>query len=129
MDEKEKLSIQGVVYNEMKAKFSAFNQVAIDCMIDTMYPDSVYCYESGGDPLEIPNLTYENWLDFHKKFYSPSNCLLFLYGNIPTDLQLDFIAEKYIPRLEKAYPAPVISDLYSKTPFISKEIKKLQKTS
>lgn len=129
MDDKEKLSIQGVVYNEMKAKFSAFNQVAIDSMIDTMYPDSVYCYESGGDPLEIPNLTYENWLEFHKKFYSPSNCLLFLYGNIPTQLQLDFIAEKYIPRLEKAYPAPVISDLYSKTPFISDEIKNLQKTA
>ena len=128
MDEEGKLSIQGVVFNEMKAKFSAFNQVAIDSTIDTMYPDSVYCYESGGDPLEIPNLTYENWLDFHKKFYSPSNCLLFLYGNIPTDVQLDFINQKYIPRLEKAYPSPSFSDLYSRTPFISDEIKELQKT-
>ena len=126
MDKKGKLSVQGIVYNEMKAKFSAFNQVAIDRVIDTMYPDSVYSYESGGDPLEIPHLTYESWLDFHKKFYSPSNCLLFLYGNIPTDVQLDFLAEKYIPRLEKAYSAPKITSLYSKTPFIGDEIKTLQ---
>ena len=128
MDEKGKLSVQGVVYNEMKARFSDFNQVCIDRMIDTMYPDSVYCYESGGDPLEIPNLSYENWLEFHKQFYSPSNCLLFLYGNIPTDVQLDFIAEKYIPRLAASYPAANIPDVRAETPFITGEIHELQKT-
>ena len=129
MDDEEKLSIQGVVYNEMKAKFSSFNQVAIDSLIDTMYPDSVYCHESGGDPLEIPNLTYEKWLDFHKKFYSPSNCLVFLYGNIATEVQLDFLAEKYIPRLEKAYPVQNNLDLAAKKPFISDEIRELQKSA
>ena len=128
MDENDRLSVQGIVYNEMKARFSDFNQVCIDRMIDTMYPDSIYCYESGGDPLEIPNLTYENWLEFHKKFYSPSNCLLFLYGNIPTEVQLDFIAEKYIPRLEASYPPANIPDLRAARPFINDEIRALQKT-
>ena len=128
MDENDRLSVQGIVYNEMKARFSDFNQVCIDRMIDTMYPDSIYCYESGGDPLEITNLTYENWLEFHKKFYSPSNCLLFLYGNIPTEVQLDFIAEKYIPRLEASYPPATIPDLRAVRPFINDEIRALQKT-
>lgn len=128
IDENEKISLQGVVYNEMKGNFSTFNQIAINHVIDTMYPDSVYCYESGGDPLEIPKLTYESWLDFHKKFYSPSNCLLFLYGNIPTEEQLDFIAEKYIPRLEEKYGTVHIENLYAERPVLSTEIQQLQKT-
>jgi len=126
IDENEKLSIQGVVYNEMKGNFSTFNQIAMSHVIDTMYPDSVYSYESGGDPLEIPELKYEQWLEFHKTFYKPSNCLLFLYGNIPTQVQLDFIIEKYIPRLEKKYKADLIVNLNNPLPFVSEKIKALQ---
>ncbi len=126
LDEKGKASIQGVVYNEMKANYSSFNSVAVDKMLAAMYPDSILDYDSGGDPLEIPFLTYDEFLNFHKKFYSPSNCLLFLYGDIPTNEQLDFICEKYIPRLEKEFGIIKEKDFSSKTPYVDDEIKEIQ---
>jgi len=128
----ENLSIQGVVYNEMKANYASFNAVAIDLPINKMYPDSIYAYDSGGDPLEIPSLTYEEFRAFHKKFYNPSNCLLFLYGDISTADQLDFINEKYIGRLEEKFGKSIAAtesdgNINSPFPYLSEEIKELQK--
>lgn len=123
-----KLSVQGIVYNEMKGAYSSFMQVAFGNLIKSMYPDSYPEFESGGDPLEIPNLTYQQFLDFHQRFYNPDNCLLFLYGDIPTGDQLDFINEKYISRLEKKYG--VKCDDYnagSSLPIVKTEISSLQK--
>lgn len=127
--EGEKLSIQGVVYNEMKANYASFNAVATDLPLTKMYENSVYSYDSGGDPLEIPSLTYEEFIEFHKKYYNPSNCLLFLYGDIPTEEQIDFIHEKYISRLEDKFGKLELDSekLNSNLPFLTDEIKKLQK--
>lgn len=127
LDENGKPSIQGVVYNEMKANYSTFNQIAMDELFTAIYPDSILAYDSGGDPLEIPTLTYEEFKAFHHKFYSPNNCLLFLYGNLPTSVQIDFIAEKYIPRLEQAYGVLENLDIVSKTPIVNTEFMELQK--
>ena len=130
LDEEGNVSIQGVVYNEMKAPFSSFNQVAFSNHIAAMFPDSFPFYESGGDPLEIPNMTYQEFLAFHQKFYSPDNCLLFLCGNLPTDRQIDFFAERFIDRLEKKYACTKeIPDemAMSKLPLVKPEIKALQK--
>ena len=96
MDENGKLSIQGIVYNEMKGNYSSFQPIAFGDLISAMFPESYPAFESGGDPLHIPELTYEEFLDFHQKFYSPDNCILFLYGDIPTFEQLDFIDERFI---------------------------------
>ena len=103
MDDQGNTSIQGVVYNEMKANFTTFYQIANNHMIAAMFPNSYPAFSSGGDPAVIPSLTYEQFLDFHKTFYSPDNCCLFLYGDIPTADQLDFIDEKYMRRLEQKY--------------------------
>lgn len=103
LDDTGKLSVQGVVYNEMKGQFSNLYSCAYRNLISSLFPNTTYEYCSGGDPLEICNMTYKEFTDFHKKYYSPENCLLYLYGNIPTEKQLDFIAEKYIPRLEKKF--------------------------
>lgn len=127
MDENGKLSIQGVVYNEMKGNYSSFNSVARDSIFSSMFPGSYAAFESGGDPLKIPELTYEEFLDFHKKFYKPDNCLLFLYGNIPTSEQLDFIDEKYIGRILSAYDCKEPENLLSQKPLVSKEILSLSK--
>ena len=132
MDEKGKLSIQGVVYNEMKGNYSSFQPIAFSDLISAMFPDSYPAFDSGGDPLHIPELTYQEFLDFHQKFYSPDNCLLFLYGDIPTDQQLDFIDDRFISRLIKKYDCRqggAISDIdtASKKPVIKAEIRKLQK--
>ena len=127
LDENNNLSIQGVVYNEMKGNYSSFAQVAFKDQISAMFPDSFPQYESGGDPLEIPNLTYQAFLDFHQKFYNPDNCLLFLYGDIPTADQLDFLDQRFISRIEKKYNRiKDVENADSKLPVIKKEIKDLQ---
>ena len=95
-DEHGKLCVQGVVYNEMKGNYSSFENVAGDLTLTTLLPGTPYAFDSGGDPESIPDLTYEQFLDFHKKYYSPSNCRLFLYGNIPTEKQLDFVSKKFL---------------------------------
>ena len=126
MDDKGKLSIQGVVYNEMKGNYSSFSQVAFSEQINAMFPQSYPSFDSGGDPLEIPNLTYQGFLDFHQKFYNPDNCLLFLYGDIPTADQLDFINERFISRIEKKYNCTKdVENADSKLPLIKDEIKSL----
>ncbi len=103
LDENGKTSIQGVVYNEMKGAFSNFYRSVYGSLTKTMFPGTTYEYESGGDPLEIPSFSYEEYLDFHKTYYSPDNCLFYMCGNIPTEKQLDYIAEYFIPRLEAKY--------------------------
>jgi len=128
MDENGKLSIQGVVYNEMKGNYSSFVDVAIDEQIKALYPDSFPAFDSGGDPLVIPTLTYQEFLDFHQRFYNPDNCLLYLYGNIPTAEQLDYFDSHFVSRLEEKYAChSEIKNAYSKIPLVKDEIKELQK--
>ena len=131
MDDAGNLSIQGVVYNEMKGNYSSFQPIAFGDLVSAMFPNSYPAFDSGGDPLHIPELTYQDFLDFHQKFYSPDNCLLFLYGDIPTEQQLDFIDERFIGRLVKKYDcrdggAICNIDTKNKLPVIKKEIRTLQ---
>ena len=74
------LKISGVVYNEMKGAFSSPERVVYAAVKKAMNPDNQFVYESGGDPENIPDLTYEEFLNFHKKYYHPSNSIIFLYG-------------------------------------------------
>ena len=96
VNDKGKVEIQGVVFNEMKGEYSSLESVVDEEIKKGLFGKSSYRYDSGGDPLEIPDLTYQEFLDFHKKFYIPANCFLFLYGNIPSEKQLDFINEKVL---------------------------------
>lgn len=132
MDENGRLSIQGVVYNEMKGNYSSFQPIAFSDLISSMFPESYPAFDSGGDPLHIPELTYQEFIDFHQKFYSPDNCLLFLYGDIPTGEQLDFIDQRFISRLIKKYDCReggVISNVNTNSdlPVIKPEIRELLK--
>lgn len=127
LNEKGEMSIQGVVFNEMKGSYSDFMQVAFDEILKSMFSDSIFKYDSGGDPICIPSLQYEDFLAFHKEFYCPSNCLLFLYGNISTKEQLDFISEKYISRLEKKYGLFSCENINSSLPFMNNKIRELHK--
>ena len=71
LDEKEVIwSITEVVYNEMKGAFSSPEGVLDRVILNTLFPDTSYRNESGGDPDVIPELTYEQFLNFHKKYYS-----------------------------------------------------------
>ncbi|MGN0205362.1 MAG: insulinase family protein, partial [Coprococcus sp.] len=90
------LIYNGVVYNEMKGAFSSPEQLLYRKITDTLFPDNVYGVESGGDPDVIPELTYEQYLDFHKKYYHPSNSYIYLYGNMDVHEKLDFIDKEYL---------------------------------
>jgi len=106
--------IQGVVYNEMKGAYSSFDSIAFDSVLRSLLKGSIYEKDSGGDPLVIPSITHEELLAFHQKWYRPDNCFVFLYGNIPTEEQLDFIQENFLDRLEKKYPEIVVSEEFRK---------------
>lgn len=90
------LTYNGVVYNEMKGAFSSTDDVLEREILNVLFPDTAYGVESGGDPANIPDLTYEDFLAFHKKYYHPSNSYLYLYGNMDMDEKLRFIDEKYL---------------------------------
>lgn len=99
------LQFQGVVYNEMKGAMSSIESRLWEILSKHLLPDLPYAHNSGGDPKEIPNLTYEELIDFHRNFYHPSRCLFFFYGNIPLVKHLDFI-EKTVKKGGKITPLP-----------------------
>ena len=96
LDSKGNPKIVGVVFNEMKGVYSSFSGAVGDAIDHALVPDTIYAKDSGGDPLEVARLTYKEFKDFHKKYYSPQNCLVFLYGNIPTEKQLDFLQKNVL---------------------------------
>ena len=67
------ITINGVVYNEMKGAFSSADDVLQREILNSLFPDNTYSNESGGDPERIPDLTYEDYLDFHRRYYHPCN--------------------------------------------------------
>ena len=95
-DEKGPLTYNGVVYNEMKGAFSSPDDVLEREIMNRLFPDTAYGVESGGDPKNIPDLTYEEFLDFHRTYYHPSNSFIYLYGNLDMADKLDFIDKKYL---------------------------------
>jgi len=87
------LIISGIVYNEMKGAYSSPDSLMYKDIQENLYPDTVYALDSGGDPDVIPTLTYEQFQDFHRRYYSPTNARFFIYGDIPTADHLQFLAE------------------------------------
>ena len=118
-DENSDLVLNGVVYNEMKGAFSSPDEVHDREVMSSLYPDTAYGVESGGDPKVIPELTYEQFLDFHGKYYHPSNSYIYLYGNMDMGEKLEWIDEHYLSnfeqididsslKLQKAFDKPVM---------------------
>lgn len=96
------LKYNGVVYNEMKGAFSSPDGVLDRMILNSLFPDTSYSNESGGDPDAIPSLTYEDFLNFHRKYYHPSNSYIYLYGDMDMEEKLQWLDEKYLSRFEKA---------------------------
>ena len=90
------LTYNGVVYNEMKGAFSSPDEVLDREIMNNLFPDNTYGVESGGNPENIPELSYEEFLDFHRTYYHPSNSYIYLYGNMDMEEKLRFIDEKYL---------------------------------
>ena len=95
-DENGKLRIVGVVYNEMKGAYSNHDSIAAEWSVRSLFSDNQYHFNSGGEPGVIPDLAYETFIEFHASYYHPSNCRLFLYGNIPSGKQLKFLQDGFL---------------------------------
>ncbi|MBE6541471.1 MAG: insulinase family protein, partial [Ruminococcaceae bacterium] len=89
------LTINGVVYSEMKGALSSPDRTIWEQIAFSLYPDTTYGVNSGGDPEVIPSLTYENYLDFHRKYYHPSNSYIFIYGDCDMDERLEWMDKNY----------------------------------
>lgn len=96
----DELTINGVVYSEMKGAFSSPDDVLEREIMNSLFPDTAYGVESGGDPDVIPELSYEEFLEFHKRFYHPSNSYIYLYGDMDMAEKLQFIDEHYLSRFD-----------------------------
>jgi presequence protease len=90
------LEYQGVVFNEMKGAFSDPIRSIFHHTFSGLLPGSTYAHESGGDPKHIPDLTYEQFTDFHRRFYHPSNATFFFYGDADLEAELAFIQDRFL---------------------------------
>ncbi len=112
--EEDPLEYKGVVYNEMKGAFSSPEEILFRKIKQSLFPDTTYAYESGGDPSAIPDLTYKDFIEFHDKYYHPSNAYIFLYGDIEIEEELRFIDEEYLSHFEYK---EIDSNILLQTPF------------
>lgn len=117
------ITYNGVVYNEMKGEFSSPESVLDRFTRATLFPDTSYGCESGGDPEAIVELTYENYLAFYKKYYHPSNSYIYLYGDMDMAEKLKWLDTEYLSkyekvqvdseiRLQKAFDTPVEREFF-----------------
>lgn len=116
------LTLNGVVYNEMKGAFSDPESVLDRYTRNVLFPDNCYHHESGGSPDVIPDLTYEGFLDFHCRYYHPSNSYIYLYGDMDMAEKLDWLDKEYLCHFDKQ---PVDSEIFMQKPFaqpVEKEI-------
>jgi len=109
IEQDERLVYKGVVYNEMKGALASPTTRLIEVVNAALFPNTSYGFNSGGDPVDIPKLSYEELQSFHKNYYHPSRCLFFFYGNLPLTQHLDFIQEHALKGVKKLDPLPPIA--------------------
>lgn len=125
-DSKDPITYNGVVYNEMKGAFSDPEQILFRKIMHSLYPNTCYSLESGGDPDFITDLTYEKFLKFHQEYYHPSNSYILLYGNCDMEERLNWIDENYLNdfeyndfdtqiKFQKSFENPIYENGYYKT--------------
>lgn len=95
----EPLNFRGIVFNEMKGAYSSPDDRVDHFSRASIFPDNLYQYDAGGDPEVIPDLTYEQFTDFYRRYYHPSNSLLWFWGDDPTEMRLKKLAE-YLDEFE-----------------------------
>ena len=112
-DAAQPLAYKGVVYNEMKGAYSSPDNMLYKYIQQSLFPDTTYGVDSGGDPNHIPDLTYEQLKDFHDTLYHPSNARIFFYGDDDPERRLAIMAE-YLKDFEPITPP---SEVPLQTPF------------
>ena len=116
------LLYNGVVYNEMKGAYSSPEGLLDSAIQKTLFPDNCYGKDSGGDPAYIPELTYEQFLDFHRTYYHPSNSYIYLYGDMDMAEKLQWLDEEYLCHYEEKQVDSVIPEQKAFAAPVEKEI-------
>ncbi len=98
--ESNSLSINGVVYNEMKGAYSSPDELSGVALNRALYSGTPYCRDSGGDPAHIPSLTYEDFKAAHEKYYHPSGARIILDGKMDLDKLLPLL-DGHLSRYER----------------------------
>ncbi|KAG8013806.1 Presequence protease, partial [Nibea albiflora] len=98
------LVFKGVVFNEMKGAFSDNESVYAQHLQNKLHPDHTYSVVSGGEPLAIPDLTWDQLRQFHATHYHPSNARFFTYGDLPLEQHLKQIEEEALSRFDRINP-------------------------
>ena len=89
----EPLAYKGVVFNEMKGAYSSPESLLGRLCQESLFPDITYGVDSGGDPRHIPELSFEQFADFHRRYYHPSNARIFFYGDDDPGRRLELLEE------------------------------------
>ncbi len=118
-DKDSPLTINGVVYSEMKGAFSTAESRQQREIMHALFPDTTYGVESGGDPKAIPDLTYEQFLDFHRRYYHPTNSYIYLYGNMDVEDRLEWLDREYLSEYDEQ---PVDSEVTEQDPIGESEL-------
>ncbi|MEJ5365266.1 MAG: insulinase family protein [Desulfosoma sp.] len=110
------LTYKGVVYNEMRGAYSSPDRLVVEYSQQSLFPDTPYGLDSGGDPRVIPSLTYEQFKAFHETFYHPSNAWFYFYGDDDPQKRLQILQEvlkdfRHLPvdstiALQRPFPEP-----------------------
>ena len=101
------LTYKGVVFNEMKGVYSSPDSLIGRFTQQSLFPDTIYSLDSGGDPAVIPDLTYEQFRSFHRRTYHPSNATIIFYGDDHSDERLQMV-DAYLSEFEPGSAAPEV---------------------
>lgn len=125
-----RLAYNGVVYNEMKGALSDPDSVLYDALSAALFPDTTYRFESGGTPSAIPTLTYEAFLDAHRRHYRPDNSYIMLYGDLDLDVFLAFLDDEYLSVLARQDRGELhVNPLEVQAPVVNTGVRKLMATA
>ena len=95
------LTFKGVVFNEMKGAMSSTNSVLWQTLTKYLFPNNTYHFNSGGEPTDIPDLSYDDLLNFYRTHYHPTNAVFMTFGDLPAaELQAEF-EDKVLSRFER----------------------------
>lgn len=108
-DKNDSLIYNGVVYNEMKGAYSSPSELLSRYTFQSLFPDTAYSRESGGDPEKIPELTREEYLDYHRKFYHPANSYIYMYGDMDMEERLEYLDREYLSEFDRTEAADIES--------------------
>ena len=106
----EPLTFKGVVFNEMKGVYSSPDSLMYRAAQQATFPDNTYAVDSGGDPADIPSLTFEKFNAFHDAYYHPANSRIFFYGDDDLTKRLELLDE-YLSDFDAADAEPSASEV------------------